>query len=88
MTAERDPDTIAKELDQHRDDLARTLDELTVKVSPKRLVAKGKYAVLQTTKGRAVLAGAGGLIATVVAVKVGVKVRRRRHRHPLRPHKH
>jgi hypothetical protein len=41
----RDPDTIEREIEQAREALAATLDELGQRTSPKRLVASGKASV-------------------------------------------
>jgi type VI protein secretion system component VasF len=38
----RDPDTIEREIEQAREALAATLDELGQRTSPKRLVESGK----------------------------------------------
>jgi len=66
----RDPDTIEREIDQARDALAATLDELSVRADPKRIIESGKQS-LQTTvqtalanpKVRYVLIGVGALVA-------------------------
>lgn len=38
----RDPDTIQREIEQARDALASTLDQLSTQASPKKLVADAK----------------------------------------------
>lgn len=43
----RDPETIEREIEQARDALAATLDELGQRASPKRLVESGKASVSQ-----------------------------------------
>ena len=72
----RDPDQIQREIETSRAQLASTLDQLAVKVSPKRLADEAKGSAvgfLQTPTGMAL---AGGL-ALLVALGV---VRRLRHR--------
>jgi hypothetical protein len=69
----RDPDSIQQEIDKARDALADTLDELSVKASPKRAVDGAKTSLretLQQPKVRAALIGAGGLVGLVVLIKV------------------
>lgn len=43
----RDPDAIERDIEQARDALAATLDELTDRTNPKRLVESGKESVRQ-----------------------------------------
>ena len=43
----RDPDTIERDIEQARDALAATLDELTDRTSPKRFVETGKASMRQ-----------------------------------------
>ncbi len=69
----RDPDTIEREIDQARDALAATLDELGVRADPKRILKSGKQS-LQTTvqtaladpKVRYSLIGVGTLVALLM----------------------
>ncbi len=69
----RDPDTIEREIDQARDALAATLDELGVRADPKRILESGKQS-LQTTvqtaladpKVRYSLIGLGALVALLM----------------------
>ncbi len=82
MTQPRDPETIQREIEQTRAQLAGTLDELAERASPKRVAAQGKAALLETTRGRAVLATVAGLIVLRIALVV---VSRRGHKHG---HKH
>ena len=72
----RDPRQIQLEIDAASESLAATLDQLTYRTSPKRLLAQGQAAFqrfLQTPAGMAA-AGAVGLLLTVVVVQ---KVRNR-----------
>lgn len=43
----RDPDAIERDIEQARDALAATLDELTDRANPKRFVESGKASVRQ-----------------------------------------
>jgi len=43
----RDPDAIERDIEQARDALAATLDELTDRTNPKRIVESGKASVKQ-----------------------------------------
>ena len=69
----RDPDTIEREIDQARDALAATLDELGVRADPKRILESGKQslqATMQTAladpKVRYSLIGVGALVALLM----------------------
>ncbi len=42
----RDPDTIQREIEQARNALAATLDELSERANPQKLVEQGKSSVL------------------------------------------
>lgn len=69
----RDPDTIQREIEQARDELANTLDELSVRADPKKLVESGKASVrarLDNPKVRIALIAAGALVAFVVVRKI------------------
>jgi hypothetical protein len=72
----RDPRQIQLEIDAARESLAATLDQLTYRGSPKRLVAQAREAAmrfLQSPPGMAA-AGAVGLLITLAMVQ---KVRHR-----------
>ncbi|RLK54041.1 MULTISPECIES: DUF3618 domain-containing protein [Actinokineospora] len=65
----RDPDTIQREIEQARDALAATLDQLSVKASPKRLVESAKSGArsrLDDPKVRYALIGVGVLVGLLV----------------------
>ena len=66
----RDPDTIEREIDQARDALAATLDELSVRADPKRIIESGKQSLQAAVQGaladsrvRYALIGVGALVA-------------------------
>ena len=69
----RDPDTIQREIEQARDALASTLDELTTQANPKRLVDNaraGAVAKLNEPKIKYPLIGVGLLIALLLLRKL------------------
>ena len=69
----RDPEAIQRDIEQARDALATTLDELSVKASPKRFVESGKASVqekLNDPRVRYVLIGVGALVTVVVVRKL------------------
>jgi hypothetical protein len=72
VAASRDPDAIAREIEQTRAELADAIDAIATRVSPKNVAARGAAAI-NTSRGRLVA------IAGVVVV-VAVFVRRRRSR--------
>jgi hypothetical protein len=68
----RDPDAIAREIEQTRAELADAIDAIATRVSPKNVAARGASA-LNTSRGR-VVAIAGAVVV------VAVFLRRRRSR--------
>jgi hypothetical protein len=69
----RDPDTIQREIEQARDALASTLDELGTKASPKKLVDDAKTSArttLASPKVKYSLIGAGVLLLLLVLRKI------------------
>jgi hypothetical protein len=69
----RDPDTIQREIDQARDALAVTLDQLSTKANPQRLVDSAKSnvaATLEQPKVRYPLIGVGVLIVLLLIRKL------------------
>lgn len=69
----RDPDAVQREIEQARDALAATLDELGTRANPQRFVEAGKASVqekLNDPRVRYVLIGAGVLVAVIVVRKV------------------
>jgi Protein of unknown function (DUF3618) len=69
----RDPDTIQREIERTRDALAESLDALTDRTSPKRLVADGKQSLqakLSEPVVRYVLIAVGALVALAVLRKL------------------
>jgi hypothetical protein len=73
----RDPETIQREIEQTRDELAGTLDQMAERASPKRLADQGKQRALaaaMSPTGMGVIGGVA-LAATLLIVR---RVRRSR----------
>jgi hypothetical protein len=71
--ADRDPDTIKRDIDQARDQLASTVDTLAERANPQRIADDIKAAVLRFVKKPAVaasLAGAGIVVVIVVVRRI------------------
>ncbi|MBJ7386698.1 MAG: DUF3618 domain-containing protein, partial [Mycolicibacterium sp.] len=68
--ADRDPDTIKRDIDQARDQLASTVDALAVRANPRRIADDVKAAALDFVKKPAVAASLAGLGAVVLVVLV------------------
>jgi hypothetical protein len=69
----RDPDAIQQEIEQARDALAGTLDALTERANPKRLVDGGKEAArakLADPKVKLALFGVAALVVLLVLRKM------------------
>jgi Protein of unknown function (DUF3618) len=67
--ADRDPDTIKRDIDQARDQLALTVDNLAERANPQRLANDIKAGVMRFVKKPAVaisLAGVGALVILLV----------------------
>jgi hypothetical protein len=73
--ADRDPDTIKRDIDQARDQLAATVDNLAVRANPQRIANDIKAGVLRFLKKPAVAASLAG-VGVVVVVVVVRRVRR------------
>jgi hypothetical protein len=69
----RDPDAIERDIEEAREALANTLDALTERANPQRLVDKGKEraaATLADPKVKYTLIAIGGLVALVLVRKI------------------
>ena len=65
----RDADTIQAEIERARDALAVTVDQLTTRANPKRIVEQGKQtlrAKLADPKIKYALIGAGALVGVLI----------------------
>jgi hypothetical protein len=71
--ADRDPDTIKKDIDQARDQLASTVDSLAERANPRRIADDVKAGVMRLVKKPAVavsLAGVGALVVVLVVRRI------------------
>jgi hypothetical protein len=68
--ADRDPDTIKRDIDQARDQLAATVDTLAVRANPQRIANDIKAGVVRFLKKPAVAASLAGVGAVVVVVVI------------------
>jgi hypothetical protein len=71
--ADRDPDTIKRDIDQARDQLASTVDSLAVRANPSRIADDIKAGVVRFVKKPAVavsLAGIGALVLALVVRRI------------------
>jgi hypothetical protein len=69
----RDPDTIQRDIEEAREALANTLDALTERANPQRLVDTGKERAQETLADPRVkyaLIAIGGLVALVLVRKI------------------
>lgn len=65
----RDADTIQAEIERARDALALTIDELTTRGNPKRIIEQGKLTLrekLTDPKIRYALIGVGALVGLII----------------------
>jgi hypothetical protein len=72
-TVARDPDTIQREIDQARDALVETVNVLTERANPKRLVDDGKQtakAKLADPRVKYVLIGVGAVVGLLLLRKL------------------
>ena len=71
--AERSADDIQRDIERSRAELAKAVDQLTFRTSPKRVVANTKQSIvakLKTPQGAAAVAAVGGLVAFVIVRRV------------------
>jgi Protein of unknown function (DUF3618) len=68
--ADRDPDTIKQEIDQARDQLAVTVDNLAERASPRRIAEDVKSGVVRFVKKPAVAMSLAGIGAVLVVLFV------------------
>lgn len=67
---DRDPDTIKKDIDQARDQLALTVDSLAERANPQRIANDVKAAAINFVKKPAVAMSLAGLGAVLVVLFV------------------
>src|SRR6478609_279774 len=68
--ADRDPDTIKRDIDQARDQLASTVDSLAERANPRRVAGDVKAAVARFVKKPAVAVSLAGVDALMLALLV------------------
>ncbi|HZC41036.1 MAG TPA: DUF3618 domain-containing protein [Streptosporangiaceae bacterium] len=73
----RDPDALVKEIERTREDLVRTIDALTDRVSPAHVTRRAAARVREQVS-RPEVRRAGGAAAAVIAVGVAIYLWRRR----------
>jgi hypothetical protein len=70
---ERDADAIQRDIEQARVSLARAVDQITYRTNPKRVSESVRETVMakaQSPAGKAVIAGAGLLVALLIVRRV------------------
>jgi len=91
VTTPRNPDEIQREIEQTRESLSSTLDELVDRTSPKKVAERGKEQgresltalqeqLLTTQQGRTALGAAGGVLALLVGLRLRRARRKKRER--------
>jgi Protein of unknown function (DUF3618) len=78
VVATRDPDALVKEIERTRENLARTIDTLTERVSPANAAHRAIAAVREQAARPEVRRTAGVAAAAVAAVAVAAYLLRRR----------
>ena len=73
----RDPETIQREIEQTRDELAGTLDQLAERASPKRLADQGRQRAVAAAMSPTGIGVLGG-VAVVTTLLIVRRVRRMR----------
>jgi hypothetical protein len=68
--ANRDPESIKREIDQARDQLALTVDSLAERANPQRLADDAKAAVIGFLRKPAVMASLAGVGVVMVFVAI------------------
>jgi hypothetical protein len=71
--ADRDPDTIKKDIDHARDQLASTVDSLAERANPRRIADDVRAGIMRFVKKPAVavsLAGVGALVVVLVVRRI------------------
>ena len=74
----QDPDALVKQIERTREDLARTIDTLTQRVSPGNVVRRAMSRVLDQVSRPEVQLAAGAAALAVVGVTILAWRRRRR----------
>ena len=67
--ADRDPDTIKRDIDVAREQLASTVDSLAERANPQRIANDVKSGVLRFVQQPVVIASVAGTVVLVLAVR-------------------
>ena len=67
--ADRDPDTIKRDIDEAREQLASTVDSLAERANPQRIANDVKSGVLRFVQQPVVIASVAGTVVLVLAVR-------------------
>jgi len=71
MGVNREPETIQRDIEQAREALGSTLDQLVERTSPQRLAAVGKASVrdfVTSTKGKVIIGGTAAAVTALVVI--------------------
>jgi len=71
MGVNREPETIQRDIEQAREALGSTLDQLVERTSPQRLAAVGKASVrdfFTSTKGKVIIGGTAAAVTALVVI--------------------
>jgi hypothetical protein len=74
--ADRDPDTIKRDIDQARNQLASTVDSLAERANPRRVADDAKAGLVRFVKKPAVAVSLAGIGAVIVVLFIR-RIRRR-----------
>jgi hypothetical protein len=66
---DRDPDTIKRDIDEARDQLALTVDSLAERANPRRIADDVKSGALRFVQKPAVIASVAGVVVLALAVR-------------------
>ncbi len=70
MTQSRDPETIQREIEQTRAQLASTLDDLAERANPKRVASRGISALSANRRARTVAGGIAGAFVALTGLRL------------------
>jgi hypothetical protein len=73
VAGDRTADEIQRDIEQARASLATTVDQITYRTNPKRVVENAKTSLMekaQTPQGKAVIGGAGALVLILIIRRV------------------
>lgn len=77
----RSPEEIQREINNAREALAGTLDQLVERANPKRIVESSKRSMqyfLKSPNGKAVVAAVGGVVVLLVVRRINLSIKNHR----------